>query len=126
PGGVDRAAHFVGSGGTAGRSEFHITTTHCLPICRHTLPCFGASRVSADNSDDVGAGSRLGGSQKRPQLVRAPDRCAPSRGFKLLDLTVLAKTEAAVYCALATIGVSAGAASERARMAQLVPAAEIH
>src|SRR5690348_2506716 len=39
---------------------------------------------------------------------------------------VLAHRPPAVYCALAAVVVSAGAASERARVAQLVPAAEIH
>ena len=63
------------------------------------------------------------------------DDSPPSRWIKLLSLggpgrrqkrAALAHRPPAIYCPLAAFGVCAGAASERARVAQLVPAAEIH
>jgi len=61
-------------------------------------------------------------------------RSAQSRWIEFLRLGGPVKAEAggpsrhlpAVYCPLAAVGVCAGAASERARVAQLVPTAEIH
>src|SRR6185436_3976255 len=68
-------------------------------------------------------------------ILRVDQDSPPSRWIKLLGFggpgtrqkrAILAHRPPAIYCPLAAFAVCAGAASESARVAQLVPAAEIH
>ena len=82
-----------------------------------------------------GASGTAGRMTRKATILRVADDPPQGRWIKFLrDLAVQSEGRSvvlphcppAVYCPLAAIGVGAGAASERAIVAQLVPAAEIH